>query len=148
VRIEDRFYLRYNELNTNDDFDVHCVSEARTGTRLKKRSCRAVYEDRALQEEGQEAAFFRQRIHVPSKGGVGGGSNPTQREVVPGGPPVQAIVTTEIRRPEYRANVRDVVSRNPELQRLLQQRAEVGKRYETLQRKLFGRDKDQAEDAP
>ena len=62
VRLEDRFYARYDDLNTNDDFDIHCFKEARTGTRIIKRTCRAVYEDNALQEEGQAALAIRQYV--------------------------------------------------------------------------------------
>lgn len=46
VEAEDRFYARYNELNKNDDFDIHCRREAPIGTRLKKRICRiSFFED-------------------------------------------------------------------------------------------------------
>lgn len=46
VEAEDRFYARYNELNKNGDFDIHCRREAPIGTRLKKRICRiAFFED-------------------------------------------------------------------------------------------------------
>jgi hypothetical protein len=44
VEAEDRFHARYNELNDNDDFDVNCRQEARTGTKLERRICRAVYQ--------------------------------------------------------------------------------------------------------
>lgn len=43
VNAEKRFYALYNELNTNDDFDVHCDLEAPLGTRLKSRVCRVAY---------------------------------------------------------------------------------------------------------
>ena len=38
-RIETRFYARYNELNTDDEFDIHCADEALTGTAFRNRSC-------------------------------------------------------------------------------------------------------------
>ena len=56
VLVEDRFYERYNELNPNHDFDTHCQMEARIGTNTKRRYCRAVYQERAQQKEGQEYA--------------------------------------------------------------------------------------------
>ena len=56
VMVEDRFYERYNELNPNHDFDTHCHMEARIGTNTKRRYCRAVYQERAQQKEGQEYA--------------------------------------------------------------------------------------------
>ena len=62
VQLEDTFYDRYNELNTVDDFDIHCIEEARTGTRFIKRSCRAVYQEQALADEGQAAFKILQRF--------------------------------------------------------------------------------------
>jgi len=38
-RIEQRFYARYNELNTDDEFDIHCADEALTGTAFRNRTC-------------------------------------------------------------------------------------------------------------
>ena len=38
-RIETRFYARYNELNTDDEFDIDCADEALTGTAFRNRSC-------------------------------------------------------------------------------------------------------------
>jgi hypothetical protein len=39
----DRMYEIYNELNTNDDFDIHCVWNAPTGSRIKRKLCTPVY---------------------------------------------------------------------------------------------------------
>ena len=39
VDAEDRFYRRWNELNTNNDYDISCQSYTRTGTRLSTRLC-------------------------------------------------------------------------------------------------------------
>lgn len=53
IRLEDEFHARYNELNSNDLYDIHCAEEARTGTRLRGRYCRANFEARAHEVEGQ-----------------------------------------------------------------------------------------------
>ncbi len=124
VKVEDKFFDRYNELNTNDDFDTHCNMEAKAGTAIRRRFCRAVYAARALEVEGQE--YF---LALPSY------SDPTPR---PWAPPVAANNYIEARRKAYQQNIRDVVSRNPELVKLLRERYELGKRYEATRRKVFG----------
>lgn len=117
VQLEDRFYDRYNELNTVDDFDIHCIEEARTGTRFIKRSCRAVYQEQALADEGQAAFKILQRFRGPGPA------------VADSGPPVPATVTIERRLPEYKKNLEEVARRDPELTRLLEERARVIERY-------------------
>src|SRR6478609_11531373 len=39
LEAEDRFYSRYNQLNTDDEYDVECRVEAPLGQRLKQRTC-------------------------------------------------------------------------------------------------------------
>lgn len=118
VQLEDRFYERYNELNTVDDFDIHCIEEARTGTRFIKRSCRAVYQEQALAEEGQAAFRILQR------------SRENGPVVSDSSPPVPASVTILRRLREYQKNVEAVARRDPELRRLLEERGKLVERYE------------------
>ena len=131
VQLEDRFYARYDDLNTNDDFDIHCFKEARTGTRIIKRTCRAVYEDDALQVEGKADTEFRQFRESQR-------FNP-HGFIVPGQPPAPPIMAIMARLGEFRANMKDVVSRDPQLLGLLRDRAELGKRYEATRRRIFKR---------
>jgi hypothetical protein len=42
-RAADRMYKIYNELNTDDDFDIHCLWNAPTGSRIKRKLCTPVY---------------------------------------------------------------------------------------------------------
>jgi hypothetical protein len=55
VEVEDRFFAEYNDLNKQDDFDIHGINEARAGTRFNRRYCTVAYEDNARQEEGAAA---------------------------------------------------------------------------------------------
>jgi hypothetical protein len=126
VELEDNFYDRYNELNTNDDFDIHCIEEARTGTRFIKRSCRAVYQEQALAEEGQAAFKILQRSR--EKGPA----------VSDSGPPVPASVTIERRLPEYKRNIQEVARQNPELSKLLVERARLIEKYDAALKKNWG----------
>lgn len=80
VQLEDQFYDLYNELNTVDDFDIHCIEEARTGTRFIKRSCRAVYQEQALAEEAQGAFKVFQRMH-PAAVATAAAARRTDRQI-------------------------------------------------------------------
>jgi hypothetical protein len=113
IEAEDRFYSRYNALNTNDDFDVNCRVEARTGTRLTTRTCRPVYQESAVQEGAKQAIELRQKFQ--SFGG--------QALLGSNSPPVPAAITITARRPEFERNMLDVVKKHPELAALLKERA-------------------------
>ena len=128
VQLEDQFYDRYNELNPIDDFDVHCIEEARTGTRLIKRSCRAVYQERAVADEGQAAFKVFQRMHPQA------GNTPLSDS----GPPVPATLEIQRRLPEYKKNLEELTRRHPELASLLEARGRLIERYEAAQKKLLG----------
>ena len=38
-RAEDDVYTRFNEINSDDSYDIHCYERAPAGTRIKKRMC-------------------------------------------------------------------------------------------------------------
>ena len=54
VQVEDRFFERYNALNTNHDFDVHCDMERASGTNIKHRHCRMATRSRRSAREGRD----------------------------------------------------------------------------------------------
>jgi hypothetical protein len=124
VLVEDRFYERYNELNTKHDFDTHCHIEARIGTNTKRRYCRALYQERAQQREGHDYAEALKDM--------------TQDPPQPWVPPTTPTIMIEARRKDYQNNIREVVKRNPELVDMLRERYELGLRYEATRRKVFG----------
>jgi hypothetical protein len=136
VLVEDRFYQRYNALNPVRDFDTHCYIESRTGTRTKSRYCRAVYQERAFEREGQDYAEALKTMLDQSD--VGDPSRPAANVANrPWVPPTPSTVMIEARRKEYQQNIRDVVKSHPELIELLRQRYELGQRYEATRRSLF-----------
>jgi hypothetical protein len=49
-----RAYDIFNEINSDDDFDVHCQDKSRSGTRMPQQVCRARFEDRISSRAGQE----------------------------------------------------------------------------------------------
>lgn len=50
---EDDFYALFNSINDDDDFDILCIDEAPTGSRVKRRVCRANFELQATAEEAR-----------------------------------------------------------------------------------------------
>lgn len=126
VQLEDRFYDRYNELNTVDDFDIHCIEEARTGTRMIKRTCRAVYQERAFAEEGQAAFKILQRFRENGP------------KIADSGPPVPATQVVLQRLPEYKKNLEEMTRRHPELARLLEERGRLIEKYNAALKKNWG----------
>jgi hypothetical protein len=138
VKLEDRFFDRYNELNPNDDFDTHCQTEARVGTRLERRYCRAVYVEKALMTEGHDHLEARKKMMDPA--------NATLAEQ-PWAPPVPPTLEIVARHKDYQQNMRDVVRRHPELVELLRARYDLGMRYEATRGKASGKPSPQENEA-
>ena len=61
VAAENRFYSRYNELNTIRDFEISCIMDAPTGQKKKVRRCRTGLEVRARTEEAEDILTSLQR---------------------------------------------------------------------------------------
>jgi hypothetical protein len=57
-----RAYDIFNEINSSDDFDVHCAAEQRTGTRRRRQVCAAQFEIRISSRAGKDyVAAIRDR---------------------------------------------------------------------------------------
>ena len=52
----DAVYAKYNELNADDNFDIHCRYRATTGTRMLSRVCESNYWRDAQADAGEEVA--------------------------------------------------------------------------------------------
>jgi hypothetical protein len=50
---EDRVHELFNALNDDDEYDIHCHRETRTGTNISQRVCKANFVDGATSAEGQ-----------------------------------------------------------------------------------------------
>jgi hypothetical protein len=72
---EDAFYARFNEINSNDRFDIHCYERPATGSRIQGRTCLS----NAWREAGQEAAnaIVRDLQSTAMVAGGSGGSTST-----------------------------------------------------------------------
>lgn len=125
VALENRFYDRYNALNGNDNYDIHCAEETTAGTRMERRHCRPVFEARAVETESID--YFIMLQNTTNAGA------PMPAGSI--GPPVPAIMAIEAQRPDFRRNMIAVTTQNPELLNLLKERDRLAKRYETARRK-------------
>jgi len=50
---QDQVHELFNELNDDNQFDIHCYSETRTGTNISRRFCKPNYVDTTTAIEGQ-----------------------------------------------------------------------------------------------
>ena len=104
IKEEDRFYALFNDLNRDDDFDVHCKWDAHTGTLIKQRICKVAYYEKAQEEES--VALLNGDIVTP------------------------ADLVALVRAPEARGKMLAVINANPELRRLIRKRDSLQRRYE------------------
>jgi hypothetical protein len=103
VKAEDRFYKRFNALNTNDDFDIHCKMDKETGTNIPKRQCRVQFLVNAGSRSGQE--FQHGLISAAAAPGVN--------------TPLAWLVPEWVERSaEYRQTVKALLEKDPELMAL------------------------------
>jgi hypothetical protein len=111
IETEDRFYKLFNELNTNDDYDVQCANQAPTGSRITRRVCKPVFYANAEAEYAQAL--------------VGGYYAPPATMV--------ALQRTD----EYQQAMRELVERNPKLRRLLIERDRLERNYVKARKERF-----------
>src|SRR5689334_18571328 len=84
VLAEQRFYQRYNDLNTVRKYAVNCYNEATTSTHFKRLYCQPVYESEAQAEEARE---FLVALGAGSSASAGGADNS------PGAAPMKAVAS-------------------------------------------------------
>lgn len=123
VDVEDRFYALYNELNPDDDFDVHCAQRARLGTRVPRRTCIVAYVEKAQAAESRDLVFWMQADPVAQAQGPNATS--------------ASVVALE-RFNEYRATALKVINGDARLLRLIREREELERRYVEEGRRKFG----------
>jgi hypothetical protein len=117
VKVEDRFYTEYNRLNSNHWWDVLCTRERLADrTRPDNRVCRPRFE--------------AQKMSPNSWGTWGDGG------VVPVPIPENRNLTLR-KWSEYETNMRSQIDRSAELQRLIREREDLQKRYETTRKAAF-----------
>jgi hypothetical protein len=148
VTTENRFYKQYNALNKVDDFDIECVRDAHTGTRIPQRRCLTRVVREAMARQGSEAAeYFQQQAtvheYVPgqtsdsAQAGDPGPAGMTGRGRPPNTDPTAVWAA---RYDEYRDNMLYLLKMHPELRQLASEGEAARKRYDAeYQRRLKGR---------
>lgn len=128
VEAEDRFYERYNQLNTVDLFDIECRVEAPLGTKIPRRMCLTKLQLRAKRDYAIE---YLQNLQDMSKFGYDGLGKP---------PDTNPIAVWASRYEEYRDNMLGLLKLYPELRRLADEGEEARKRFDAeYKRRLKGR---------
>jgi len=67
---EDDVYARFNEINSDDDFDIQCTAEQRTGTRLGRQVCAARFEGRISSRAGKDYLSALRTVCNQDPGGL------------------------------------------------------------------------------
>jgi hypothetical protein len=125
VAAEDRFYVRYNELNKVDAYDILCALDAHTGTKLKQRRC---FTKVQLEAKARNALETLQMFQEQGMGLTGRPPNtdPT------------AVWLAHF--DDYSSNMLYLLKVNPDLRRLARESENAQKRYDAeYKRRLKGR---------
>jgi hypothetical protein len=74
-RLEIDVYERFNALNSNDEFDIHCFEQAPTGSNIPLRTCAPNFVIRA-------ESYAAKKILTDGRGGAGNNNNPAEHAMV------------------------------------------------------------------
>lgn len=117
IRAEDRFFERFNSLNTKDDFDIHCRMDKATGSNVPQRQCRIQF----LVDAGAMDA----RDFLMGLGNGGPGVNA----------PLAGLQPLWLqRREEYRQTARALLEKDPELLALAGEWGRLREQYDRVRK--------------
>ncbi|HXC60736.1 MAG TPA: hypothetical protein VN645_15580 [Steroidobacteraceae bacterium] len=122
VAAEERFLLRYNDLNKIDDFHIECRVEPPTGSRLKQRTCLTRLQ---LNGQGDHGAQYVQMLQARASGAT------------PSLPSIDPDATFLARYQEYKSNMQQLLKVDPQLRQLAVERMEAEKRYDAELKRRF-----------
>ncbi|MEO6186881.1 MAG: hypothetical protein ABIP83_11360 [Steroidobacteraceae bacterium] len=115
IEAEDRFFKRFNALNTNDDFDIYCRMDKATGTIIPQRQCRIQFLVNAGAIDAQD--FYMGLTTPAASRGVN--------------TPLATLQPLWLqRREEYRQTARAVLEKNPELLAMANELARLREQYD------------------
>jgi len=116
IETEDRFYERFNLLNTREEFDIHCIRDKTTGTNVPQRLCRISFLQKA---EAVEAREFTDGLTL--------GTAPVGVHT----PLATLEPLWQQRREEYRRTARALLEKDPELMALATRLGRLREQYQT-----------------
>ena len=111
IQAEDQLYALYNELNTEDDFDIHCAMETNAGSKLKQRVCKPVFFANA---EADEA-----------------------KEMLTGVPALPPEIIAKQKAEKYKMAMLNAIRKDPRMFKLIRAREERKQQYETSYKERF-----------
>ena len=111
VKAEDRFFEAFNELNKDDDYDIHCENSTTAGTRLKTRQCKPVF---IADAQAAEARSLLTGEYAP---------------------PAQLIALE--REDDYRKKVLEVINKNPKLRKMVREHDALEQGYIKARKERF-----------
>lgn len=115
---EDHVHDLFNALNDDDQFDIHCHSETRTGTKISRRVCKPNYVDAATDVQARAYLSFL-------RGDAAGASLPSQ-------------ATIQYKNDILREKLTTLVNENAELREAVMHHAELSSAFDsTRQRVLY-----------
>ncbi len=136
-RARERAYAIFNEINSTNDFDVHCRDEKKHHSRTTRRVCRAQFESRISSDAAKEY-MASLTLNCPSAGGViswqgcmfgpvGAGASSQARATELQAPPLHDRMTDEIQRlaeedPRFGRAILDFYERNQQYEAARQRR--------------------------
>jgi hypothetical protein len=123
IEAEDRLIARYNELNRDDDFDIHCFVHTPTGTHLSRRYCLSRLQDRAQQEDARALVLWATDTIIDPV--------TNQERHTNADPPVREVEVRMLERAEdYKKNLITLLQAHSDLRRLAKQHGDARRRYE------------------
>jgi hypothetical protein len=132
VAAEDRAYEVYNEVNTDDQYDIECRQSTRTGAIISERVCRPKLVETATSEE---AVAFLDAVRANIQGSEDFPGQVLQR---PRAPIANLVIINK--KADYTENVLKMVRESPELRRRLKDWELAYKRYEDARKAHFRKD--------
>lgn len=121
IRAEDHVHELFNALNDDDEYDIHCHMETRTGTNISQRVCKPNYVDNATSVEGQS--------YLAAIRGEFGSTRP----------PASAVINVKSR--VLREKLTAFVNENEELREAVSHFTELTENYESAQQQVLDRER-------
>jgi hypothetical protein len=149
VKAEDRFYEKYNRLNTDREYSMKCEDSASTGSKLTSRKCKPRMVETATSQQARDFLYAMQDNFLAFQGGGGvdassgaqsaatqsAESSASAAQSVPDigtafarGGSADSMIDGE--RDGFRRNMLELIRKHPELQKLIQEHANAMARYE------------------
>ena len=111
---EDVMYGLYNELKTDNKYDIVCIVETRIFSHIKEKTCQPVYARNAMMDEAQNRARGMEGV------------------------PVFAVLAQEY--PQLDARFKEVLEKSPELFRAVAKHYELRETWRLRRKTYFGKD--------